>query len=102
MVGTIRGVGAQVAASVISFCGFFLIGVPLAAYLVFGSPDMKINGAWIGSSTALGFIFSAYSILVLFIVNWQGKADIAALIKDKTLREIEEVRRLKEEDGFIK
>jgi MATE family multidrug resistance protein len=74
--GIVRGLGTQAKASIMSFIGYWIIGLPLAYYLVMLNTS-KLMGVWIGMLSANSFNFFGQLTLLLLFTNWQKQADKA-------------------------
>jgi MATE family multidrug resistance protein len=72
--GVLRGLGRQSFAGIVVFPVNYLFAVPFAIWLELGSPDLKIDGTWIG--LGLGLVISV-SIICVYMksMRWQDCVD---------------------------
>ena len=62
--GIIRGCGRQHSGSLINVVCYYCAGIPLGAFLAFGSPQLGILGLWIGIATATNLQALSLGVLV--------------------------------------
>ena len=67
--GLINGIGKQAVAAILTFFGFWIMGIPVACILVFRF-DAGLPGLWVGPVLSLTFCFVAYYVL-LVKVDWR-------------------------------
>jgi len=87
--GALQGIGDQFFGSVATFVGYWLIAVPVGAYLVFGT-KLGVEGIWIGSIAASVFLVVVFTAKFL-MTDW--KKVIEASVKRQ---EIERIAYLKD------
>lgn len=79
--GVLRGSGRQMLGAVCNFWGYFIVGLPLCAFLAFKA-DMGINGLWWG--VIAGACVQAVGLLSM-LLRWDWKAEVLrvqVLVKD--------------------
>jgi MATE family multidrug resistance protein len=79
--GVLRGSGRQMLGAVCNFWGYFIVGLPLSAYLAFKA-GMGIHGLWLG--IIAGACVQA-AVLVTMLLRWDWQKEVArvqALLKD--------------------
>lgn len=79
--GVLRGSGRQMLGAVCNFWGYFIVGLPLCAFLAFKA-DMGIRGLWWG--VIAGACVQAV-VLMSMLLRWDWKAEVLrvqALVKD--------------------
>lgn len=71
MGGIIRGLGLQFRAFLVAVVCYYLVGVPLAAYLTLGKPGdtLKLKGTWIGIATG-SLCVNLLFVLILVKSKW--------------------------------
>ncbi|KAM9320071.1 multidrug and toxin extrusion protein 2-like [Gastrophryne carolinensis] len=67
--GVLRGIGRQKIGAVIFAIGYYVLGLPVAALLMFVA-NMGIKGLWIGM-IACGVFLSSFFAVYLLKVNWK-------------------------------
>lgn len=79
--GVLRGSGRQMLGAGINVIGYWVIGVPLAAYLAFRG-GLGLQGFWVGV-TCGAFVQAVVLLTVLFRWDWQAEVErVQALLKD--------------------
>jgi multidrug resistance protein, MATE family len=74
--GLLRGLGRQSIAAWVIFPVNYLAAIPFAVWLELGSPDMKLDGIWIG--LGLGLVVSAsIECLYMKLMRWQDCVESA-------------------------
>eukprot|EP00879_Flechtneria_rotunda_P021271 GHRR01022410.1.p1 GENE.GHRR01022410.1~~GHRR01022410.1.p1 ORF type:complete len:217 (+),score=52.76 GHRR01022410.1:45-695(+) len=71
--GVLRGSGRQMLGATINAIGYWVIGVPLAAYLAFYG-GMGMNGFWVGVT---GGACVQAVVLMAMLLRWDWKAEVA-------------------------
>jgi MATE family multidrug resistance protein len=75
--GLLRGLGRQKIGGYANLFVYYVVAVPLALFLCFGSPDLKLEGLWIGCVVGSALItLSEGAYCKLF--NWQAAMDDAS------------------------
>ncbi|KAJ2727177.1 ethionine resistance protein [Coemansia sp. Benny D115] len=71
----LRGLGRQKLGAWIVVPSFNVVGLPLGAYLAYGSPDMKVAGLWWG--TCVGTVVSAVLqlIAIVYWTDWEHEVE---------------------------
>jgi MATE family multidrug resistance protein len=79
--GVLRGSGRQMLGAVCNFWGYFIVGLPLCAYLAF-KQDMGIHGLWWG--IIAGACVQAVVLLSMLLRwDWQKEVQrVQAIIRD--------------------
>lgn len=75
-VGIFRGIGRQTIVAVLNAGAFWVVGIPVGAYLGF-ERDMGVTGLWCGLSVGLFGACVAY-FFVMRGIDWQREAEKAA------------------------
>ncbi|KAK1996715.1 MATE efflux family protein [Colletotrichum falcatum] len=68
--GVLRGLGQQSVAACIVFVVNYLAAVPLAVWLELGTPDMGLNGAWIGLGGGM-VVIAIIECIYMKALRWQ-------------------------------
>jgi MATE family multidrug resistance protein len=76
--GLLRGLGQQTIGGYANLFVYYVIAVPLALFLCFGSPDLKLEGLWIGCVVGSSLITLSEGAYCKFF-NWQAAIDDASL-----------------------
>ncbi|ETS86041.1 hypothetical protein PFICI_04066 [Pestalotiopsis fici W106-1] len=74
--GMLRGLGRQSIAGWIIFPVQYLFAVPLAAWLELGSPNLKLNGLWLGLAAGL-VATAAMECIYMKVTRWQDCVESA-------------------------
>jgi multidrug resistance protein, MATE family len=74
--GLVRGLGRQFVGGFINLGVYYILAVPLALFLAFGSPQMGLAGLWIGPCSGLAAITFVEGAYVKWS-NWQSAVDDA-------------------------
>ncbi|KAI0155571.1 mate-domain-containing protein [Pestalotiopsis sp. NC0098] len=74
--GMLRGLGRQSVAGWIIFPVQYLFAVPLAAWLELGSPDLKLNGLWLGLAAGLTAT-ALIECIYMKVTKWQDCVESA-------------------------
>jgi MATE family multidrug resistance protein len=76
--GLLRGLGRQKIGGYANLFVYYIVAVPLALFLCFGPPDLKLEGLWIGCVVGSALItISEGAYCKLF--NWQKAIDDASV-----------------------
>jgi MATE family multidrug resistance protein len=95
--GVIRGLGIQPRASFVPLVGYWILGIPIAALLVFNYGYTEdLNGIYMGMAVAISFNFVVYMILI-FVTNWQKQCDAAVKRKVADKKKVAEAEAKKKE-----
>ena len=70
------GCGRQKVGTLITFCGCWLLGIPLGALLAFGG-GMGLTGIWIGNAAGLCAGGIAGTVLLWRRIDWQAEVELA-------------------------
>jgi len=74
--GLLRGLGRQYIGGWVNLFVYYLVAVPLALFLCFGKPDLKLEGLWIGCVMGTGLI-TTFEGAYCYFTNWQKAIDDA-------------------------
>jgi MATE family multidrug resistance protein len=70
--GVIKAVGAQLYGAIMTFIGFYLIGLPIGLTLMLRT-HLKVYGFWIGILCGIS-ILSLMQIVYTLRINWKKEA----------------------------
>lgn len=70
----LRAFGRQNVGSVIHFIGYYVVGLPIGAYLGLGPPHWGLAGLWAGAALALACT-SAAELLIAFNIHWENEVE---------------------------
>jgi MATE family multidrug resistance protein len=70
----LRAFGRQNVGSIIHFVGYYVVGLPLGAYLGLGAPRWGLSGLWAGAAIALACT-SAAELLFAFTIRWESEVE---------------------------
>ncbi|KAL1404977.1 ethionine resistance protein [Vanrija albida] len=70
----LRAFGRQNVGSIIHFVGYYLVGLPLGAWLGLGSPHWGLSGLWAGAAIALGCT-AASELLFAATIKWEDEVE---------------------------
>ncbi|KAK6080079.1 mate efflux family protein [Seiridium cupressi] len=74
--GVLRGLGKQSFAGLVVFPVNYLFAVPLAIWLELGSPDLELNGTWMGLGLG-GLVAVVIYCVYLKLMRWQDCVESA-------------------------
>lgn len=86
--GVIRGLGIQPKASFVPLVGYWALGIPTCAVMVF-EYDYGLISIYIGMTIAITFNFAVYGLMILF-TDWNTVAEQANRRKEADLKMKEE------------
>jgi len=78
LLGVLRGAGLQMWGAVMLFVSFYIVGLPMGAWLGLRC-DMDLLGIWLGNVIALSLAALGFGLRVCF-VNWVSVVERAAAI----------------------
>ncbi|TXT04828.1 hypothetical protein VHUM_04096 [Vanrija humicola] len=70
----LRAFGRQNVGSIIHFVGYYLVGLPLGAWLGLGSPHWGLSGLWAGAAIALACT-AASELLFAATIKWEDEVE---------------------------
>ncbi|ORY17456.1 mate-domain-containing protein [Clohesyomyces aquaticus] len=77
----LRGLGRQAIGGYVNLFVYYVIAVPLALFLCFGKPELKLEGLWIGCVVGSSLI-TVFEGGYCKITNWQRAVDDAKARED--------------------
>ena len=72
----LRGLGRQAIGGYVNLFVYYIIAVPLALFLCFGKPQLKLEGLWIGCVVGSSFITLLEGIYCK-VTNWKNAVESA-------------------------
>lgn len=91
--GVLRGSGRQMLGASINGLGYWVIGIPLAAFLAFPG-NLGVHGFWIGITVG-AFVQAVVLLAIIFRWDWQQEVERV----QKLLRDAAASRKLKPSYG---
>lgn len=70
----LRAFGRQNIGSIIHFVGYYLVGLPIGAWLGLGRPHWGLSGLWAGAALALACT-SAAELLFAATIKWEAEVE---------------------------
>jgi MATE family multidrug resistance protein len=74
--GLLRGLGRQKIGGYANLFVYYIVAVPLALFLCFGSPDLELTGLWVGCVVGSSLITLSEGVYCKWF-NWQDAIDDA-------------------------
>ncbi|GMK58718.1 hypothetical protein CspeluHIS016_0601600 [Cutaneotrichosporon spelunceum] len=70
----LRAFGRQTTGSIIHFVGYYIIGLPIGAYLGLGPPGWGLSGLWAGAALSLACTAAA-ELAVALTIKWEHEVE---------------------------